>query len=188
MSLLTPSPGEIYDRLGIIAMKLATGNRAEHLVEERKRLFDRLWERTQARAGLLSIGLDPPLTAERWRKEAFACAVLVDELFAVNAFIWHKEDEIRELIRARRHPDPMNDDAEAGLLAKEIRKLADRRHQLIAEIDRIYGEPRAGKEKSWMKEKPGVVPAAAQVGFEGFGSILTQVLRCPHCQGMVNMP
>lgn len=147
MSLLTPSPGEIYDRLGIIAMKVATIKPTpEHLLEEREGLFSRIWDYTSRRG--------ERLLPEDLQREALACAVVVDELFAVNALIWHKEDEIRKLgggLNADGSPGATGLEHRIAHLAYTVRRLADRRHYLIAEIDRLYGEPRAGKEKSWMK-------------------------------------
>lgn len=189
MSLLEPTPGEMCDRVTIIALKQESGNKAPHLEKERAALMGQL----------VKLVMLPEKGAR--------CGGYVHALAAVNAFIWHKEAEIRELIRARRHQDPMNDDADAGALAKEIRKLADRRHQLIAEIDKLFGDPRAGKEKSWMQgeaekavgpevasnvyREGGMAVAAAGgpvFGFSGFAPKLdtpSYKMQCPACGGPV---
>lgn len=162
MSLLKPSPGEICDRLSIIALKIADGNTAQHLVDERLALLERLdgW-------------VDPSDWMAYWIAE--------DQLAAVNAFIWHKEDEVRRMgMKA-----PIGNATEAILeaaawrhvaeLAIEIRKLADRRHYLIAEIDGLFGEDRAGKEKSWMMGR----------GTEARENGPSYRMQCPSCGGPV---
>ena len=153
MSLLTPSFGETVDRLTIIALKQEAGNTSAHLEEEGQALTALLAKKCKDREGVLLI-------AQEYNKRR-----LYDRLAAVNAFIWHKEDEIRGLGK----PLPIGNATEAILsaaatrrtaeLAVQVRKLADRRHELIAEIDQLVGDPRAGKEKSWMRGEGGVAPS-----------------------------
>lgn len=157
MSLLQPTLGETWDRLTIIALKMESGNHSDHLVVEQEALLNLLRQSTF------------PI------EDGVRATQAAQQLAAVNAFIWHKEDEIRTRGAAIGKPEGVAVTELAGIaeLAVEIRKLADRRHHLIAEIDRIFGDPRAGKEKSWMEEQP--TPAR----------VLVNQMRCPRCFDLV---
>lgn len=158
MSLLKPTVGECLDRLSIIALKMMAGNTAEHLVAERNALAVIVY---QAGKPLMRRAGNEDAYYPLW----FLVGRAGNHLAAVNAFIWHKEDEIRR--RGAAVPiAPLSAERcsverlAIAALAIEIRGLADRRHELIAEIDRVYGDARAGKEKSWMAPPP--APSAMQ--------------------------
>jgi hypothetical protein len=131
MRFVNPATGEVSDRLTILALKILAG--AEKGVEVAH------WE--TERASLLTVIRTKTLNG-KWFE-----AVL--ELGAVNAMIWHAEDEMRTW----RQTNPVVDRPEAislwvqvGRLAFRIQALNDRRAELVAQINREAGDGDA-KEK-----------------------------------------
>ena len=130
MRLINPGAGELSDRLTILQLKILFGEEAEKDVAH---------FRTESTALLSQI-------RSRTLNGAWFAAVL--ELAAVNAVIWHAEDDLRAY---RVQPDgkPLWEDKEARTivgLAFRIQALNDQRGALIEQINRDSGEGGA-KEK-----------------------------------------
>ena len=122
MRVLNPGPGEVVDRLTIVARKIVEGKeKAEHFHKEMEELFH-WWENR-------SFGEV---------NEGFAKAAYL--LAAVNAALWQLEDKVREF-REGRPPGT----ADFSQLAFRIQQLNDRRAELVKEINAQYGVVREEK-------------------------------------------
>ena len=125
MKLVNPGTGEISDRLTILALKIYTwqeqGSDVAHFEAERAALLAKIHSRT--------------LNA-KWFD-----ALL--ELGAVNALLWHAEDDLREI---RGGSGGKDEYAEAGRVAFRIQALNDRRAELVSQINKEAGDGDA-KEK-----------------------------------------
>lgn len=123
MRLINPGAGEISDRLSILALKLLFGAEAgkdvTHFQTEKAALLVQLRGRT---------------LNGRWF-EAYT------ELAAINAALWHAEDDLRSL-RLSGLTTP-----EASTLAFRIQALNDQRAACVEKINRDAGE-HGGTEKS----------------------------------------
>jgi len=113
MRLVNFGPGEICDRLSILALKLlhAHGLPVDHFEKERAAL----------------------LTIVRGRNSLVGWFEYYTELAAVNARIWQLADELRDLGETK-------DYASAGQVAVEQQKLNDRRAELIELINKQTGD------------------------------------------------
>ena len=120
MKLHDPGPGEILDRLTILALKIVHGGQAgrdtTHWEYEREQLYALL----VAPKGVITLQLV--------------------EIAAVNAALWQAEDELR----AWRRGDLMGDEANArgvGACGMRIQQLNDRRAELVTLINASAGRP-----------------------------------------------
>lgn len=128
--LVNPGPGEQFDRLSVLGLKLLFGTEAgkdtSHFERERAVLL------TQVRAS----------NRGDWG--------VVLELAAVNAALWHAENQLRDL---REGYDPKTGAVpgqemtllQAGHVAFRIQSLNDRRAELIGQLNAEAGE--TAKEK-----------------------------------------
>ena len=123
MSLVTPTTGEIVDRLTILALKRLHGRAAAKDVAH----FDEEW------AALLA-----PLPVPGW----FAATL---DLAAVNSALWAAEDALRGYRLALSPLTPAGYEAAADM-AFRIQTLNDRRAALIQTINEAAGE-HTGPEK-----------------------------------------
>jgi len=118
MGLLKPTPGEVHDRLSILALKIRVAQdkqkECRHFLEEREELKQ-----------YLSLHY-PDKDQPNFQKLAAAIA-------AVNGTLWTLEDDRRALISTG---------GEAQRLAENARQttlLNDERAHLIREVNRVYG-------------------------------------------------
>lgn len=123
--LINYGPGEICDRLSILALKIlfANGRETDHWRKERAVL----------------------LTQLRGRGEGSPWYEYAVELGAVNSAIWHKEDALREQRRLGRPAEAELTELRVDL-AFALQELNDRRSELIAKINELAGE-KTGPEK-----------------------------------------
>lgn len=140
MRLINYGPGEISDRLSILALKIVVstekGRDATHFRTEQTALL------TQIRARTLN---------GKWFEAYTALA-------AVNALLWHAEDELRlHRAQGRRYlgglPPAMPEDVQVAtwtqaivVLAFRIQALNDERAALVQKINEDAGEA-GGAEK-----------------------------------------
>lgn len=138
MKLVNPGPGEQTDRLTILALKILFGVEAgkdvAHFERERAVLL------TQVRARASQVDLE---------------AVLA--LAAVNAALWHAEDDLRALRRGvmlslsaaldSKEGIALAVYQQAGEVAFRIQDLNDQRAKLVGEINARSGEAVTGDEK-----------------------------------------
>lgn len=130
--LINPGAGEITDRLTILALKIlfgkAKGRPVESFQAEQTALLAKVRSRT-----LNGVWFEQVL-----------------ELAAVNAALWHAEDELRVVRQRWQDRDPCEVpclDAQQGLVvAFRIQKLNDRRAQLVTMINANAGDA-SGEEK-----------------------------------------
>lgn len=124
MSLLTPSPADVIERLTILELKILHGELqekdVEHFRAEKQALIEHLG----------GLGRMP--------------GEFVVPLAIINALIWTREDRVRDLIREH-EVNQFPTLPEIGELALGTRKLGDRRHAILKEIDASFGIER--KEK-----------------------------------------
>ena len=120
--LINPGPGEMLDRLSILALKILYGRVAGKDVKafelERGALFAKV-------AGSRT------LTGQGF--EAFV------ELSTVNSVLWHLEDDLR-VLRAATDPTVPTQWREAALCAYRIQEFNDKRAELIMAINRQVGD------------------------------------------------
>ena len=120
MRLINFGVGEITDRLTILSLKILHNRDGDvsHFTNERSALLAKL-------AGRNLNG--------SWYEHSV-------ELGAVNAAIWHNEDELRGW-RARGITQiPHINDRNVVEIAFKLQELNDRRHELIAEINKKAGD------------------------------------------------
>ena len=123
--LVNAGAGEISDRLTILALKILTGSEQGRDVSA----FE------IERAALLSQIRSRTLNA-KWFE-------LVLELAAVNATIWHAEDDLRALRPEAVPPAEGNDEGRqrvVAALAFRTQRLNDRRAELVGQINRDAGD------------------------------------------------
>lgn len=128
--LINPGPGEIADRLTILALKILFGTAAGRPIDH----FER-----ERNALLVSFRQADPTK--------FVEPLL--ELAAVNAALWHAEDDLREWREQAQAGGPLECVAARDVvrLAFQIQVLNDRRAELVAAINQRGGDPQAGQEK-----------------------------------------
>ena len=121
-------PGELADRLSILALKIAHGLQADrdvtHFINERNVLL------VQLRAGSTDAGLEQ-----------------LFELAAVNAMLWHAEDDLREYradftVNGATLPEALA----VVAIAFRIQSLNDRRAELVGTLNKLAGQD-LGPEK-----------------------------------------
>lgn len=130
MRLLDPGPGEVWDRLTILSLKIVhkgiEGRQTDHWQRERDTLI--------SHAGGIDLrSLHDGSQAHRER-----IRVLLD-LGAVNAALWQREDDLR---RMRDEVNP--DERWTGRVthtAMAIQQLNDRRAELVTLINHQGGRP-----------------------------------------------
>lgn len=120
MRLIDPGVGEVTDRLTILALKVLYGAEAgkdiAHFQREQSALLAKV--RTKDLNGA-------------WFHHCL-------ELAAVNAALWHAEDQLRALrISAPKLGDGYG---EAGLVGFRIQALNDRRSELVVLINKAAGD------------------------------------------------
>lgn len=133
MPLLDPGPGEIWDRLTILSLKITQkgldGTPVDHWERERKSLMPlvRMWQ------------VHDGTPEGQFRFEQLL------ELGAVNGALWQKEDELRFL---RDHPSITHQSITADLarVGVAIQRLNDRRAYLVSILNTNAGVVR-GSEK-----------------------------------------
>jgi hypothetical protein len=135
MRLKNYGPGELSDRLSILALKRLFGGEAGKDCT----VFNQEW------AVLLTEIRSRTLNG-KWFE-----AVL--ELAAVNAALWHAEDDLRVL---RQEEESVSLLADAGRLAFRIQSLNDQRSALIDRINRDAGE--GGPSDKVFREGPASSP------------------------------
>lgn len=128
MKLASPGTGEISDRLTILALKILAGQEARrdvsHFETERTLLQQKIHART-----LNGMWFDSIL-----------------ELSAVNAMLWHAEDDLRGIrkdLDATSHEPGSSYGAllqDAGEVAIRIQRLNDRRAELVTLINVNAGD------------------------------------------------
>ena len=130
MRLINFGPGEIADRLSILALKITYGKDLGRSVAH----FE------QERAALL-CKFNAPSHTGRWYEHAV-------ELAAVNAVIWQDTDTVRKLRAALAKDDamPIQIASDAALLAFRLQAMNDRRAELITFINETTGN-NTGQEK-----------------------------------------
>lgn len=120
--LHNPGPGEILDRLTILALKVTYGKLAgigtAHWTEEQTALADQLWN-TPPGAGASRI------RGVQWM-----------ELAAINAALWQAEDNLR---RERDTQAYVSQSVVIAQIAITIQKLNDRRAELVTLINANAG-------------------------------------------------
>jgi len=111
MTLMSPGPGDLLDRLTILARKIVERPERQDFKKEYAEIRERL-------TGTFAISQ-------------------ITTLAALNAAIWQREDEIR---RERAAKGAGRTLSEIVTLAFEIQTLNDQRAALIAELNGIEGE------------------------------------------------
>ena len=130
MRLVNLGPGELTDRLTILALKILyateAGKPVDHFTTERNALL------TMLRGRELNGS---------WFEQAL-------NLAAVNAALWRAEDEIRDWRRQAGDLGALQKEAylEVVLLAFQIQSLNDQRAALVAAINKLTGD-HLGEEK-----------------------------------------
>jgi hypothetical protein len=115
MRVLNPGPGEIIDRLTVVARKIVEGGeRAKHFEVEMEELLTEC-----ERLDLEEVNRD-------FAKNCYTLA-------AINAAIWQREDELRKRPRG------------VVKLAFRIQELNDQRARLVKEINSTAGIEREEK-------------------------------------------
>ncbi len=121
MRLINPGPGEVADRLTILALKILFGGQAgkdtAHFERERAALL------TKFRATDAGKLTEPLL-----------------ELAAVNGALWHAEDELRVYRDAGYNAVGAPEPLAVVTLAFKIQSLNDRRAQLVGQLNQLAGE------------------------------------------------
>lgn len=120
MRVLNPGPGEIVDRLTVVARKIVEGGeRGEHFKDEMMELVQFYNNNCRTIDGAIS---------------------LVISLAAINAAIWQREDELRAYRLGK--PPGTTDFTQ---LAFRIQELNDRRADLVKQINVAAGIVREEK-------------------------------------------
>ena len=125
MSLLKPTPGQIWDRITILKLKIDAF---------------KVVRRGYAELAQELLELESYLRGMARSKEADNLTVL---LGATNEHLWTKEDELRRLMAE----PPALDYYEIADVAVQIAKLNDQRCDLIRKIDAEYGMKQSIEEK-----------------------------------------
>lgn len=124
MRLVNIGAGEIADRLTILALKIAYGleggKDVAHFIKERN-----------------------ALVVQFRNYELAPLAEALFELAAVNAMLWHAEDDLRELRDTPENPSWLS---AAGAVGFRIQALNDRRAALVWTLNKAAGTDR-GREK-----------------------------------------
>ncbi len=128
MRLLNVGAGEISDRLSILALKVLHGEQAgkdvSHFVNERNGLI------VQFRTASTDAGLEHLFT-----------------LAAVNAMLWHAEDDLRAWRRMEEEKGIDTMDAPKVItVAFRIQELNDQRAELVWTLNKLAGTD-LGREK-----------------------------------------
>ncbi len=124
MRLIDPGVGEIVDRLSILALKILFGGEANKDVAHFQR------ERTALLAKIRGRDATGP-----WFHLTF-------ELSAVNAALWHAEDDLRILRTGAANPS-VDVVTTVAMLAFRIQALNDTRADLVAAINKEAGDGNA---------------------------------------------
>lgn len=124
MRLVGYGAGELFDRLSILALKIAH-KPDQHFLDEQSDLLDQI----------------PSMVYRVPSREAFKHVLM---LSATNARIWHLEDHLREM-RSMVHPN-VEETADIAATAMQIQQLNDNRAHLISVINQATGYYR-GNEK-----------------------------------------
>jgi uncharacterized coiled-coil DUF342 family protein len=122
MSLLCPTPGQVIDRISILALKIDSYRKAKR---NEKSLLEELLE--------LEAFLDSQ------EKHSPEITELSRQLASTNQELWDCEDEIRA-------EDEANDYC-LSRIALEIVRLNDLRSKLITQLDLAYSCPSPTEEK-----------------------------------------
>ena len=131
MGLLTPSPGEVQDRLSILHLKIT---HAKDLVV--KENFER-----EVRELTLYITWkwNGRLSANKGIESKFKSDALAEDLYKINSQLWDLEDERRRLINV--YSSGLYDHLGVLIVENAVRttELNDQRSKYISEINKLYG-------------------------------------------------
>ena len=122
MSILSPSPGEVIDRISILHLKIKARN------GRRMHVSPMMAELAALNGYLLS-----------WNGACKNVEELRKSSYALNEEIWKLEDEVRSL--------PSTAVLDLAKVAKKIAEKNDQRMKLVAEIDRAFGWNELADEK-----------------------------------------
>lgn len=130
MRLLTPSPGEVLDRMTILELKIKNGQRKDMKVEgfeaERQALRDYMVQFEQ--------GLKEDFSVREPKEYDKRCQELSEKkngLMAMNALLWDAEDQVRVC-------NQLEMTKLAGLCLRIV-KLNDNRARIVRELSILYG-------------------------------------------------
>lgn len=131
MSLLSPKPGEIIDRLSILELKIEKGGKmgksTTHFEAEKASLQEVLSDWDMGLIDSYSFSMD-----EELKKVVDDIAIRKNALAAINALIWDAEDGVR---------NPESDYMTLANLAKNIALWNDARASHIRKLDALFGVP-----------------------------------------------
>lgn len=137
MRLLNPSPGELFDRLSILELKIRFGQKkgvdTSHFAAEKLSIEQALreWEQSLIE-DMYGLG------DEAWDAKQAEINQNRNALAAVNALLWEAEDSVRALSDEKV--------AELAYLAKQIAKWNDARSSHVHCLNTLYGAD-SGPEK-----------------------------------------
>ena len=130
MRLLNPSPGELYDRLSILELKISFGQKkgidTTHFEAEKASVEGRIHDclNMLMETGYYDDDAD-------WERRTNECDKHRNGLSAVNALLWDAEDSVRAL--------PETEVVQLARLAKQIAAWNDSRAQYVRDLDKLYG-------------------------------------------------
>jgi hypothetical protein len=129
MRLLNPSPGEIFDRLSILELKITVakkkGLEASYFEAEKASLEERMLQWTD---GLVFDHMGAQEALDKKKEEI---STQRNTLAAVNGLLWMAEDDARAASE--------NEAFKLARLCKQIVKWNDARAGAVRELDRLYG-------------------------------------------------
>lgn len=131
MRLLNPSPGEIWDRMSILELKISAAKKknvaSTHFEAEKATLEEAMvvWSRT-----LMEINFDSD-SNRSGQEKILQIAGHRNALAAVNALLWRAEDEVRAT--------PEDSAFRLARLCKQIVHLNDSRAFHVLELNKLYG-------------------------------------------------
>jgi len=128
--LLNPSPGEIFDRMTILRLKIAFGT-----VKGRT---TKAWEDEQAELSKL-IKVASIEIANIFERVKEQIDDKVEELYGTNLIIWKLEDKLRALPECDICTTAELEDI--AKTAKGIAKANDRRMELVRDLNNLFNQP-----------------------------------------------
>ena len=136
MSLIAPTPGEILDRLSILALKIPVFQEKEifaaHLEAEKSGLEEKMFDWDNILRAQMADQITWDMLAEQR-----------NTLAAVNAILWQAEDDVRSTSQ--------NDSFKLASLCLRIAKMNDARSRAIRRMNELYGAD-AGQEKIYERQ------------------------------------
>lgn len=126
MSLLKPTPGQMYDRILILSLKIEAAKSSHKSIDALQQ------EDAEIRGLLLSMNPCPNK----------GILELTRKLGDVNSQLWEREDSIRY--------GDNQDSYHVAQIARDIARLNDQRNSIIREIDKAYGCENPVEEKIYL--------------------------------------